>query len=76
MFFSRNMHMYLYKAEDVDIKVQYVQAALSSQTITLQEQTDYIYVMMSKMIINAIRWCHIFINNRKLWIVFSFVFVH
>ena len=34
------MHLYLYKAEDVDIKVQYVQAALSSHTITLQEQID------------------------------------
>ena len=40
LFFSRNMHLYLYTA-DVD-KVQYVQAALSSHTITLQEQTDYI----------------------------------
>ena len=35
------MHLYLYTAEGVD-KVQYVQAALSSHTITLQEQTDYI----------------------------------
>ena len=35
------MHLYLYIAEDVD-KVQYVQAALSSHTIALQEQTDYI----------------------------------
>ena len=35
------MHLYLYKAEDVD-KVQYVQAALSSHAITLQEQIDYI----------------------------------
>ena len=40
LFFSRNMHLYLYTAEDVD-KVQYVQAALSSHTMTLQEQTDY-----------------------------------
>ena len=37
------MHLYLYTAEDVD-KVQFVQAALSSQTITLQKQTDYIHV--------------------------------
>ena len=42
LFFSRNMHLYLYKGEDVDINVQYVQAALSSHTFTLQEQTDYI----------------------------------
>ena len=40
LFFSRNMHLYLY-TEDVD-KVQYVQAARSLHTITLQEQTDYI----------------------------------
>ena len=41
MLFSRNMHLYLYTAEDLD-KVQYVQAVLSSHTITLQEQTDYV----------------------------------
>ena len=35
------MHLYLYTEGDAD-KVQYVQATLSSHTITLQEQTDYL----------------------------------
>ena len=63
LFFSRNMHLYLYTAEDVD-KVQHYKNKLA------------IYVLMSKMITNAIRWCHKFTYKRKLFIVLSFVFVH
>ena len=75
MFFSRNMHLYLYKAEGFD-KVQYVQATLSSHTVTLEEYTNDICYDVKKMITNAIRWCHIFTNKRKLSIVLSFVYVH
>ena len=63
------MHLYLYTAEDVD-KFQYVQAALSSHTITLQEQIDYICYDV-KMITNAVRCGHKFTNKRKLLIVFE-----